>query len=301
MGKTDFPSRAAGRIGLPQRWHKEVSLSRRTESSCNYMKRCVVFIPVLALLTGCHSVRHAQTPPASHFKIVTYNVNWGAPGPELAVEVLRQSGADIICLQETTPEWERVLRYELARDYSYADFRHAVTRMGGGLAFLSRLPMEEVAYVPSETGWFDGWIMELKTTVGSVQVLNVHLRPPISDSGSWISGYFSTSDDRLREMQRFYSQRKASLPTVVAGDFNDREDGAVIEWLQSQGMVNALPEFDRYTPTWRWRSGLFSLSRRMDHVVYSQGLRCCSARVVQAGASDHYPVEAVFAAPDAGH
>ena len=171
--------------------------------------------------------------------------------------------------------------------------------MGGGLAFLSRFPTHEVAHIPSDTGWFDGWIMEFKTAAGPVQVLNLHLRPPISDSGSWISGYLSTGDDRLREMERFYNHRRADLPMVVVGDFNDREHSRVIEWLENQGMVNALPEFDRSTPTWQWRYGIVSLSRRMDHIVYSPQLRCCSARVIRAGASDHYPVEAVFARSDA--
>jgi endonuclease/exonuclease/phosphatase family metal-dependent hydrolase len=32
----------------------------------------------------------------------------------------------------------------------------------------------------------------------------------------------------------------------------------------------------------------------MDHIVYSQDLYCCSARVIQGGASDHFPVEAIF-------
>jgi endonuclease/exonuclease/phosphatase family metal-dependent hydrolase len=60
-------------------------------------------------------------------------------------------------------------------------------------------------------------------------------------------------------------------------------------------MINALPEFDRRTPTWHWRASVVSLSRRMDHVVYAPELYCCSARVIRAGASDHFPVEAVFA------
>ena len=82
---------------------------------------------------------------------------------------------------------------------------------------------------------------------------------------------------------------------LVASDFNDREHNAVIQWLRSKGMINALPEFDRRTPTWHWRASVVSLSRRMDHVVYAPELYCCSARVIRAGASDHFPVEAVFA------
>jgi endonuclease/exonuclease/phosphatase (EEP) superfamily protein YafD len=152
------------------------------------MKRYVALLAMLALVTGCGATRLAETPTAPHFRILTYNVNWGGPAPEVAAEIIRESGADIVCLQETTPEWEQFLRKSLASDYSFAEFRNSKNRMGGGLAFLSKVRAREVAYIPSETGWFDGWIMEFETAAGPVQVLNVHLRPPVSDSGSWVSG-----------------------------------------------------------------------------------------------------------------
>jgi endonuclease/exonuclease/phosphatase family metal-dependent hydrolase len=254
----------------------------------------MIIVSLAALVTGCRSARPSETPIGPHFKALTYNVNWGAPQPELAVEIIRRSQADIVCLQETTPQWERMLRRELVREYPHAEFRSSRTRMGGGLAFLSRFPAREVAYVPSQTGWFDGWIMEFKTAMGPVQVLNVHLRPPISDNGSWVSGYLSTGDERLREMERFHGTRKQDMPMLVVGDFNDREDGPVVRWLENKGMVNSLPEFDKSTPTWKWHYSGITLSRRMDHIVYSPELHCCSAKVIREGASDHFPVEAVF-------
>lgn len=249
----------------------------------------------LTLATGCRSTRRAELPAGPHFRVLSYNVNWGAPGANLAADIIRQSGADIVCLQETTPQWEQFLRRELAADYSYAEFRNSKMRMGGGLAFLAKIPAHEVAYIPSDTGWFDGWIMAFDTAIGPVQVLNVHLRPPVSDRGSWVSGYLFTGDDRLREMERFYSRRRAGLPILVAGDFNDNPNSRVAEWLENKGMLNAVPQFDRRTPTWEYRGSMVHLRRRMDHIVYSPELHCSSARVLRAGASDHFPVEAVFA------
>jgi endonuclease/exonuclease/phosphatase family metal-dependent hydrolase len=257
------------------------------------MKRLI--IPLLVgLLCGCRATRQAEAPTGAHLRVLTYNVNWGAPRPDLAAAIIRQSQPDIVCLQETTPDWERFLRATLGRDYSFVEFRESKSRMGGGLAFLSKVPAREVAYVPSDTGWFDGWIVAFETAIGPVQVLNVHLRPPVSDSGSWVSGYLSTGDDRLREMERFYVQRQPGLPMLVTGDFNDSENSSVIQWLEQRGLANALPQFDYRTATWQWRTSVVTLKRRMDHIVYSPTLRCCSARVVQAGASDHFPVEAVF-------
>jgi hypothetical protein len=199
-------------------------------------------------------------------------------------------------LQETTPAWEGFLRSELRREYPFAEFRNSPGRAGGGLAFLSRKRGRDVAYVPSKTGWFDGWIQSFDTSIGPVQVLNVHLRPPVSDSGGWISGYLFTGDDRVREMERFYGERKGGLPMLVVGDFNDGESSPVIDWLKEKGMADGLPQFDRKTPTWEWRTSAVTLRRRMDHIVYSPELHCCSARVIRAGASDHFPVEGVFTA-----
>jgi endonuclease/exonuclease/phosphatase (EEP) superfamily protein YafD len=280
------PERCSSREGT--------KMTKPFSSPLKRMKRYIVFSLLVALVAGCRSTRQAEAPAGPHIRVLTYNVNWGAPGANLAAEIIRQSGADIVCLQETTPQWEQFLRRELATQYAFAEFRHSKMRTGGGLAFLAKVPAREVAYIPSETGWFDGWIMAFETAIGPVQMLNVHLRPPVSDRGSWVSGYLFTGDDRLREMERFYSQRRPGLPILVVGDFNDNPNGRVVEWLENKGMLNALPQFDRRAPTWEYRGSVVRLRRRMDHIVYSPELHCCSARVLRAGASDHFPVEAVF-------
>lgn len=248
------------------------------------------------LMAGCHSSRAPEPTTGPHFRVMTYNVNWGGAGADAAVEIIRRSGADIVCLQKTTPAWEQLLGAELRGEYPFAEFRSSEGRAGGGLAFLSKRRGGEIAYVPSNTGWFDGWIKIFETPIGPVQVLNVHLRPPVSDGGGWVSGYFSTRDDRVREMERFFDRRDATLPILVAGDFNDGEDSRVVHWLEKRGMVNALPQFDSSTATWEWRTSVATLRRRMDHIVYSSALHCSSARVIRAGGSDHFPVEGVFAA-----
>jgi endonuclease/exonuclease/phosphatase family metal-dependent hydrolase len=209
------------------------------------MIRSILISLLAVFLAGCHSIRRAEFPSGPHFRALTYNINWGMPRPELAAEIIRNSGAEIVCLQETTPDWAAQLKAALSREYPYMDFRDSLGRMGGGLGFLSKVPQTEVAYIPSDTGWFDGWIRQFQTPIGPVQILNVHLHPPVSERGGWIRGYLFTGKDRLREMQRFYPARKTGLPTLVVGDFNDTQNCAAIKWLKGQGMANALPQFDR--------------------------------------------------------
>jgi endonuclease/exonuclease/phosphatase family metal-dependent hydrolase len=226
---------------------------------------------------------------------MTYNVNWGMTRPELAAQAILENQPDIVCLQETTPDWEGYLRQTLARHYPMMEFRHGEHRMAGGLAFLSKLPRRDVAYVPSETTWFSGWVAAFETPAGPIQIINVHLRPKVNDAGRFgPSGYFGTGDERLREIERLFEQRQRDLPTLVAGDFNEGENSGVLRWLESHGLTSALGEFDRYSPTWRWRTSVVSLKQRLDHIAYPPELHCYEAGVSTGGASDHLPVVAVF-------
>jgi endonuclease/exonuclease/phosphatase (EEP) superfamily protein YafD len=257
------------------------------------MMRAAILLSLLFAVLGCRSVRQGETPHAPHFTLLTYNVNWGAPRPDLAARAILESKADIVCLQETTPE--TILRSALRAEYPFMHFRHPIERAGGGCAFISKWRSTEVTYVPSNSGWFDAWIRFFHTPAGPVQVLNVHLRPPVSDRGSFgPSGYLGTGDDRLLELERFFAALRPNVPAIVAGDFNDHENSAVIDWLEAKKFANALPQFDRRTPTWRWRYGLVTFRRRMDHIVYSPELYCYNAAVLPAGASDHFPVLAVL-------
>lgn len=133
------------------------------------------------------------------------------------------------------------------------------------------------------------------TPAGDVLLVNVHLKPPISESGSWVAGYFETPPVRAAEMRAHVERLfvPGDLPVIVAGDFNEA-DGGGLAVLAERNMVSALPEFSSAT-TWRWPVGPFTLRRTMDHVVYaSSQLECLGARAIEAGRSDHLPVVARF-------
>jgi len=247
----------------------------------------------LILLCGCGSTREAEKPSGPHFSVLTYNVNFGGPRPGLAAKAILDARADVVCLQETTPAWGKYLRARLNEKYPHILFRHFGG--AGGQAVFSKLPLKEIAYVLPQAGWFPGWIVEVQTPLGPVQILNVHLRPAVSDRGSFTpSAYYSTKATRLDEIRWFYARLNAKRAAVVLGDFNEDDSGRAVQWLQAKGMKDALREFDRYTDTWRWRTSIGTVYDRLDHILYSPRLRCFSARVIKAGASDHLPVVAVF-------
>ena len=161
---------------------------------------------------------------------------------------------------------------------------------------LSKHPIREEAYLEPTVGWFPAWRVVVDTPLGPVQALDVHLRPPMSDGGSWVAGYFSTRDDRREEIAAFWSALDPALPTIVAGDFNEDDNGRAIEFLADKGLRSALPQVDRRAKTWRWETRLGPLRMMLDHVVYGPGLQLRSAEVLDRGTSDHLPVLVVLGA-----
>ena len=122
------------------------------------------------------------SPEQSHLKVVTYNVNWGFANPENVVNFLTEAGTDIVCLQETHRQWETALKARLKQRYPHCVFKE--WGAAGGIAIMSRYELKNVTFIEPTAGWFPALLADVQTPIGLVQILNVHLRPPLSDRGS---------------------------------------------------------------------------------------------------------------------
>jgi endonuclease/exonuclease/phosphatase (EEP) superfamily protein YafD len=241
----------------------------------------------------------AATPAGPTFRLLTYNVNYGIPGDAETVAAIRDANADLVLLQETNAGWERALRAAFATTLPEMRFRNRAA--AGGMAVLSRLPLVEVEFLnPTGDGWFSAARIVVQAPFGRLQALSVHLRPPVSDGGSFVSGHFSTPAVRLDEITAHYGRLARGVPTLVAGDFNEEEDGRAVAFLLGKGMSSALARFAPDRPTWRWPWVFGTLHRQLDHVFYDARLDVVAAEVREAGNSDHLPVIAVVAALNLG-
>lgn len=248
----------------------------------------------VALTLGACATRPPEPAPADSFRLLTYNVCKENIAWQPTIEAIRKADADIVILQETTRDWEKQIRAELTAAYPTMAFHPTVSGRYGGSGFLSRVPAKDIAYIPSEATWFDGWIVRFETKSGPVQVLNVHLHPPVSEMGvPTVGAWFYTGEDRRRELIRFVAYTDPEIPLIIAGDFNDDDASAALEFLRKRGMINALQQFDPWTNTWRL-AGAELIARRLDHVVYDPSLHCFDARVIQEGTSDHWPILTVI-------
>ena len=247
---------------------------------------------VAALLLGMVAAK----PPAARaakraLRLMTYNLNYGNPDPASAIDAIVNADADIVLLQEVTSEWKRVLEKELATRYPYSMYR-IHTRAAGGLAVLSKLPIElEELYASPNRGWFPAERLVLQSDVGPLQILHVHLRPAI-DGGSWIRGFMTTPPLRRREIETYWRFLARDMPTIVAGDFNEDPSGSALAYLVRQGMSRvetAGPKTWHYEVTSGGKtSDLLRLD--IDHVMIDRRLVARDAHVLDAGTSDHRPV-----------
>ena len=251
------------------------------------------------LLGACAKTPVAEPPHPTLgipvLRLLSYNVNFGIPGDRETMAAIRDAHADVALLLETNAAWEQALR----RDFSTV-FPHMICKRrggAGGLCVLSRRPLVEAEFLPpaAEDGWFPAVRVLVESDFGPLQILGVHLRPPVSNGGSYVSGHFVTPGIRFAEIQGFCARLDPKLPTVVAGDFNEDEDGDTAKFLVGKGFASALRRYAPGQPTWRWPTMVGELRKELDHVFYDQRLDVLSAEVRQAGNSDHLPVIAVIA------
>ena len=225
--------------------------------------------------------------------MLTYNVNYGVAGDHEAITAILSTNADVVMLQETTPEWEGPLRDGLSHRYPYIRFEHCCG--AGGMAIFSKHPiLREQRGEPPDGGWFPAWRATLATPIGNIQVLNLHLRPQLGDDGSVVTGYLSTPPIRRREIELHMQLLEPGTPALIVGDLNE-SSGAAIGALAEHGYRTALREFDGAQDTWRWRTSFGTLRNQLDHILYGRQLYPLDVQVIRAGHSDHFPVLGVFA------
>ncbi|MEO8700267.1 MAG: endonuclease/exonuclease/phosphatase family protein [Kofleriaceae bacterium] len=229
---------------------------------------------------------------AVKLRVMTYNVNFGLRGDRAGVDAAASASPDLVMLQETTPEWETAFVDGLGARFPHHRFQAPGGRWAaGGMGMLSRWPIVALDTIEGGGGPFFAHRAIVDAPGGQIQILNLHLRPPMSDGGSWVVGFFSTRGDREREAKHHITKLDLALPTIIVGDFNEEDEGMAIAVFKQAGFASALPQFQPNADTWQWPvSDTVTLRFRLDHVLYSKHFRALSAAVVDAGRSDHAPV-----------
>jgi endonuclease/exonuclease/phosphatase (EEP) superfamily protein YafD len=213
---------------------------------------------------------------APHFVLVTANLRFDNPTPEKWLQELPSLNADVLDLQEVSPEWVDRFRADgLLREFKY----HVLAPLAGpgGTAVLSRYPIERSNIIDlvgdrevSASIWIAGHLVHL---------LAVHPRAP-TDFQLW--------NAQRAEITAF--ARDAPRPLVLAGDFNTTQYNAWFGELKGLGLRSAHDLLGKGSAT-TWPNGQRRLPPiQVDHVLVSPTIVPLSIREGRGSGSDHKPV-----------
>lgn len=242
--------------------------------------------------SGLHNPEIVQRKVKNQFRVVTYNLNWGegeftVTSPKDTMFALEHMNADLVLLQEVTSFWYRNINANLSKIYPYRAYK--ADGDAGGLAALSKYPIIDLHYKKAKICWHQAMLFSVKSPMGTVQVANLHLTPPLASKKNLSFSpivYFTSPKIRKNEAEYYYQQLKNNSPTIIAGDFNEGDNGFVRQFLIQKGYTDALKPNQC---SWQWKMGLITLRRKLDHIFYNHQLKQTHAQIVHDGDSDHFP------------
>jgi len=248
--------------------------------------------PTIAVLCGVL----ASACASRHVNVLVYNIHAGAdaagaPNLDRVAQVVRDSRADVVLLQEVDKGVRRSRGEDqpaiLARLTGlHAAFGRTLDFQGGeyGIAILSRWPIVHDTVIPLPVqppqersgGSYEprgALRVRIASPFGEILALNTHLD--------------ASRDDRWRRQEIRTVLAIARDATLVGGDFNSEPGSAVQDTVAAAGLRDSWrlcgsgPGY-----TYPADSGV----KRIDYLYLRPGDRCSAARVIPTTASDHRPL-----------
>jgi vancomycin resistance protein VanJ len=228
------------------------------------------------------------------FSVMSYNVTRGDPGLDNILSIIERENADVVALQEVSPEVAEALS-SLAPVYPYMAV-HPTPDGYAGCALLSRFPIISDEAFPLVEGMHLYQRVVLDLQGRRVHLLNVHFQPPRlpllrSASRALLpAGYDTTTQDH--ELGRLLGELETLDGTaVVVGDLNMTDQSPGYGELTAR-LGDAYGEtgwgFGHTFPDGEARSIAtpFPLLR-IDYIFHSRDIRANWSYVGDRGGPDH--------------
>lgn len=241
------------------------------------------------------------------------------------LDVLRQSDADIVCIQEYTTSLAKngysieVLRQRMKDLYPYSDFTPYSYSHRSGIAVLSKYPIRTVDRIDHrKKGYISATYYQIEAESRTFALVNMHLQSnKLSQEDrqlydDMIGHFAADSLQRIRkgllhslavawrqranevDMIRTYVEQNhpQNMPLMICGDMNDTPVSYSSYTLRQLDLTDTWQETG-FGPGITYSEHRFWF--RIDHIFHSQGLRALKMQVRKdIKLSDHYPVEATF-------
>lgn len=230
--------------------------------------------------------------PAVQLNVMNLNAEFGQADAGEIVRLVRDSGVDLLTIQEHTKGLQDRLSAE-GLDRLLPNRISEPTNDAGGSAVYSRYPMELVGVVP-DTPFRMPTVRvtaEAGGLVAMLEVTSVHVLPPVDVRvAQWRSDLAAVGRVAERPGNR-----------LLIGDFNATYDHAEFRKILDSGDAARMVDVgaasgSRLVPTWPMDGQLLP-GITIDHVVTSPGLASSAYEVHRVPGTDHAAVLATLAVP----
>jgi endonuclease/exonuclease/phosphatase (EEP) superfamily protein YafD len=246
---------------------------------------------VLAVWNGAPVAQRAVAAPptatctGAPLGVVTANLRYTNQELHRFTDWLEGHPADLVVVQELTPDWAEVL--SALPGYPH---KSLVARSDAyGIGVFSRWPLEGVGLLDLAGDGYPSLVGDVVPDGQRLRFYAIHARWPITPS---LARSRNLALDRVAVLAS-----TGPLPAVVTGDLNLSPDSPVFgRLLEKAGLRDALAG-RRWQPT--WMVGFWPLALRIDHVLVSDGVCVEHSAIGDSIGSDHRPVTVQLRLPEA--
>ncbi len=202
------------------------------------------------------SPTYAAPTPAGKIEILHLNIdNYDWKSYEELSDLLLQSGADFISIQELTPDWDHFLQQQLQDSFPY---NSSIASIGfNGLAIYSKIPIQDIETfyykdIPNITGLLKAKELGKK----AIRFISTYTNPPY-------------------DSEKFYTELKEHFTTIIKKIKNTSEAKLalgtynIVPWSsEMKYFTNALGLYNSKRSTSPFSDGDY------EHIFHSSSLEC---------------------------
>jgi len=239
-----------------------------------------------ALMSGRASAHEpaALTCGDDQLRVVTANAWFANTDHAALVAWLSRSDADIIALQEITPQWALALE-ALARTYPY---REVMPRNDPyGIALLSRWPIDDAQLVAFSGDGEPSLVANVDVHGRRLRVIALHTRWPIVPE-------LQVARDRALQQAAALALTQPES-TILLGDLNLTPYAPAFARLLSESGLRDAFAGKAWRPT--WQAGFWPLALPIDHVLVPPGSCVTGLQIGPYLGSDHRPLQVTLRLP----
>ncbi|SDD83626.1 Metal-dependent hydrolase, endonuclease/exonuclease/phosphatase family [Actinokineospora iranica] len=226
-------------------------------------------------------------PEGQHVRVFSANLLLGRADPATVVRLIRDTQADIVTLQELTPQAMAAL--DKAGLADLLPYRVLRTRTGGeGSGILARVPLRQIVLVQNRMSFEQpAAVVDLSGPV-DIEILSVHTIPPVPNA--------TVRHRWNQELAAMPPPDARARPRILSGDFNATLDHRALNDLLDRGYHDAAElAGEGLRPT--WSQPPFGPPVTIDHILVDRRVGVTKVAVYDLPGSDHNAVFAELALP----